>query len=309
MNKRFIRFITVLLLFCTLAPLLAVGIPEVSETSDLALSAADVRGVTVTLDHAPKRLVSLSPNITETLFALGLGEYIVGRTDYCDYPLAALQIESVGDVLSPSIEKIVSLNPDLVIMGNKGQAHIALALEQAHIRAAVFDEEQTMEGTYTLIRKVGNLTGAVEESQTLIKTMQQEVQQAFQLVSNGPKPTLYYVTGFGEWGDFTATGDTYIHDIIELAGARNIAKDGTNWTFQLEQLLISDPDIIIVAPMWQASEQETIQAFVTHPSYASLTAIQTGNVISFADSLLERQGPRSSLAVLTLARYISSFYR
>ena len=109
--KKIVVLLTVLL---TLFPVFGGGAKEVTPIVDSNYSIVDSRGVTVTLTEAPERIVSLSPNITEILFTLGLGDKVVGRTEYCDYPPEAAVIPTVGDLFSPSIEMILALEPDVV---------------------------------------------------------------------------------------------------------------------------------------------------------------------------------------------------
>jgi iron complex transport system substrate-binding protein len=298
--------ISLLLLTMLIIPLVAKGAPEqIVEASDY-LSVIDWRGELITLDKEPQRIVSLSPNVTETLFALGLGDKIVGRTDYCDYPSEVFDIVSVGDLMTPSIEKIISLEPDVVIISNIGQKETVEALDRAHIKIAYFDEDQDMEGTYSLIEKVGQLTGTKQVAEQLISSMRDIVSEVQHSNVGKNRPTAYYVTGFGEWGDFTATGDTYLHDIITLAGADNIASSGSGWSFQLESLIASDPDVIIMAPMWGSSMDESIEEFKNHSFYSSLSAVKNNTIFGLEENILERQGPRSAQAVKELSDAITA---
>ncbi|MFA5570665.1 MAG: ABC transporter substrate-binding protein [Sphaerochaetaceae bacterium] len=298
--------ISLLLLTMLVIPLVAKGAPEqIVEASDY-LSVIDWRGELITLDKEPQRIVSLSPNVTETLFALGLGDKIVGRTDYCDYPSEVFDIVSVGDLMTPSIEKIISLEPDVVIISNIGQKETVEALDRAHIKIAYFDEDQDMEGTYSLIEKVGQLTGTKQVAEQLISSMRDIVSEVQHSNVGKNRPTAYYVTGFGEWGDFTATGDTYLHDIITLAGADNIASSGSGWSFQLESLIASDPDVIIMAPMWGSSMDESIEEFKNHSFYSSLSAVKNNTIFGLEENILERQGPRSAQAVKELSDAITA---
>lgn len=298
--------ISLLLLTMLIIPLVAKGAPEqIVEASDY-LSVIDWRGELITLDKEPQRIVSLSPNVTETLFALGLGDKIVGRTDYCDYPSEVFDIVSVGDLMTPSIEKIISLEPDVVIISNIGQKETVEALDRAHIKIAYFDEDQDMEGTYSLIEKVGQLTGTKQVAEQLISSMRDIVSEVQHSNVGKNRPTAYYVTGFGEWGDFTATGDTYLHDIITLAGADNIASSGSGWSFQLESLIASDPDVIIMAPMWGSSMDESIEEFKNHSFYSSLSAVKNNKIFGLEENILERQGPRSAQAVKELSDAITA---
>lgn len=298
-----------LLVFTILLPLGAVGQAEHASVVQNEVSIVDSRGVEVSLPRYPDRIISLSPNITETLFALGIGERLVGRTDYCDYPSETQYIESMGDLFTPSIEKIVSAAPDLVIISNLGQSQTIDAIETAGIPVAFIDEPGTMEGTFRIIEQVGAITGTESQAQQIVLSLQETLETVETQRSPGALPSVYYVAGFGEWGDFTATGDTFIHDIIVSAGAVNIAEKAVNWSYQLELILANDPDIIILPPMWGSTFEQTKTEFVNHPSYSSLTAVKQDRIITIDSNLMERQGPRSAEAVQQLAQKIVDILR
>lgn len=308
---RYLRFpviTAILVLMIVIFPLSAQGSKDQMPTAEPVVSLVDSRGMTISLQSFPQKIVSLSPNITETLFALGLGDRLVGRTDYCDYPEEAINIPAMGDLLSPSVEKIVAANPDLVIISNLGQLQTIEAIEMTGIPVAFIDEPQTMEGTFNIIEQVGKITGTTDEATAIVERMKATLAD-IDLPDSEERPTVYYVAGFGEWGDFTATGDTFIHDIITLAGGENIAADAVNWSLQLELLHASDPNILILPPLWGSTFAETSEQFINHPSYSSLTAVKQGNIIQIDSSLMERQGPRSAMATALLAEAIDELTR
>lgn len=294
--------LTIILLTLLIAtPLFALGSKE-STPLDATLQFVDSRGVTSYIVHPVSRIVSMSPNVTESIAALGMAEALVGRTDYCDYPAEIVNtVPSVGDLFTPSVEKIVSLEPDFVIFGTLGHETTISALEQAGLQVVYLDESSSMEGTYWLLETIGELLDRNQEASTVTAAMRQEVEEVGQRVASLKAPSVYYVAGFGEWGDFTATGDTYIDDLITLAGGKNIAADAFNWGFQLELLIERDPEIIILPPSWGSTFEETRNLFVTTEGYNSLTAVKTGQVFPFESGLLERQSPRSSAAVRQLS--------
>lgn len=306
--SRMQRTLALITMVMILFPLGAGGAIEQPD-SKAVVSIIDSRGQRIALPAFPRRIVSLSPNITETLFALDLAHTLVGRTDYCDYPAEAVTVQSMGDLFSPSIENIVAARPDLVIISNLGQMQTVEAIERSGIPVAFLDEPGTMEGTFRIIELVGRITGAAEPATRIIEGMKATLEEVRSTIGPPPYPTAYYVAGFGEWGDFTATGDTYLHDIISYAGADNIAADAVNWTYQLELLISQDPDIIILPPMWASTFERTREEFVNHPSYADLRAVKSNRIITIESNLMERQGPRSAEAVQQLARQIKAIMR
>lgn len=295
-----------LLLISTI--LLSVGIlfsQGVKETTPSYLNVyVDSKGNEISLDKQYKRVISLSPNVSETIASLGAANLLVGRTDYCTYPPEIQGVETVGDLVSPSIEKIISLAPDIVIVSTIGQNQTLEALSNANINVAYIDKSQTMEGTFALIEDIGLLLNREYEAKKIVNEMKEEIKRVVQRVSSLEKISTYYVAGFGQWGDFTSTGDTFIHEMIELAGGDNIAKDARNWTFSLEQLLVKDPEIIILSSTWGSTFEETKKAFISYEAYAPLRAVTHDNIFPIDSDILNRQGPRSARAVTLLSNII-----
>ena len=285
-----------------IAGLSAQPVQEINENAYLTYT--DSRGVTISLDSPPDRIVSLSPNISETIFALDGRSLLVGRTDYCNYPEEVTTVPSVGDLMSPSLEKIISLEPDIVLVSTLGQNQTIEAIENAGIKVAYINESQSMEGTYSLIEDVGILIDRTQEASQLIDGMKEEIDKVTERISRFQKKTVYYVAGFGQWGDFTATGDTFLHEMIELAGGINVARDASNWTFSLEELLEQDPQIIILPPTWGATFEQTKDAFISYEAYQSLSAVINDSIYYVDGDILNRQGPRSAHAVNLLSRVI-----
>jgi len=254
------------------------------------------------LDEPAKSVVSLSPGITETVFALGFGQLLVGRSAYCDYPPEAANIAVVGSMTEPNVEIIVSLSPDIVIASTHFTREAFESLTGLGLKVAVLRGGETFEGVYEgVIRPVAALVGDVEAGEKLISSMQATVAGAMSRVRQfAVNPTVYYVVGFGEGGDWTAGGDTFIGEMIALAGGRNIAADVRGWSFNLEALVERDPDIILIPP-WAED------IFPVTPVYSSLRAVRSGSVLVVDDDSISRQGPRIAEAFAGLVDAIGAF--
>ncbi|HKM08108.1 MAG TPA: ABC transporter substrate-binding protein [Sphaerochaeta sp.] len=248
-------------------------------------------------------IVSLAPNATETLFALGVGDLLVGRTDYCTYPQQALELPSIGTLYNPSLEKLVSLQPDLAIATAFVSDELLLALESAGIEVLALNLQETFAGTYTLIREIAQKVDQVKEGELIILAMQNQVKEVVEKARILPKKRVYFMVDFGSF-DGTATGDTYISEMLDMVGAINIAKDATRWTYSKELLVANDPDLIIMTKRWGQTEEETLQEFMHTKPYSDLRATKEGNLV-FADSdMISRQGPRSAKALELLAKAV-----
>jgi iron complex transport system substrate-binding protein len=250
------------------------------------LSLEDSRGQAVTVAAEPKRIISLGPNMTEIIFALGKGDALAGRTDWCDYPAEAAAVPSVGSLQEPSVESILALQPDLVIASTHAPLELMALMEEAGVATAGFIGHETYEGVYDVIIKTGRVLGAGAAAETLVESMKERAARVSEAALNmSSRPRVYFVVGFAEGGDWTATGDTFIHQMITLAGGENIAADASGWSYSLERLIQEDPDLILM-------NRGMKDAFISTPLYRDLRAVKEGRVFEVDENIIVRQGPR-----------------
>ncbi|ADN03039.1 ABC transporter substrate-binding protein [Spirochaeta thermophila] len=264
-----------------------------------AVRVTDSYGRQILLPEYPDRIVSLAPNITETLFALGKGDLVVGRTDYCDWPAEVAGVPSVGTILQPNIERLVALEPDVVIASSHLSKEVDEKLRKLGIPVAVFNYPESFEGTYETILQVARVVGAVQKAEDLIDGIEQVVLTVMSAVSGLPRPRVYYVISYGQFGDYTAGKGTFIDTLIQIAGGVNVASDVEGWQYSAERLLEKDPDIIICSKYYN-----TKQGFMKTPPYTQLTAVKEGRVFEIDNNLVDRQGPRIGEGLMALARII-----
>ena len=266
----------------------------------------DDYGRTVVINGHASRIVSASPSITEILYALGQSHRLVGRTDFCLYPPEADTLPSIGGISNLNIEAILALHPDLVLTASMIPQRCVDQLQQMGVPVVCIIEKSHFEDLYGNIRQIGGLIHCEAAADSLITLLQQRVKDEFR-ISNFEKdsnskfkiqnskltPTVYYVVGFGPTGNFTAGGNTFIDDIIRLAGGRNLAHDVTGWSYSLESLIQNDPDYIVV-------RREDSAAFCHTQPYTQLTAVKQGRVIGIESGTMDLQVPRNIDAVLYL---------
>lgn len=236
------------------------------------------------------RIVTLAPNMTELVYALGCQDSLVGRSSSCMYPEECLSVPSVGDMWKPDIETIVSLNPSIVIASSLTDDASIDALKKAGVNAVKINYDQRLEGTYNLIEEVGQLIGKTEEARELADSAKTRIEKvrskAESTVSN--KKSVVYIISWGDWGDYAATGDTFIGDIIEAAGAENAAKKASYWAISKELLLSEDPDIIVI-PSYSYQDAD-IEGFSHTSPYNQLH----GQIVTVNGDSAERQGVRTA---------------
>ncbi|OYT67617.1 MAG: hypothetical protein B6U65_02870 [Candidatus Wolframiiraptor sp. EX4484-121] len=196
----------------------------------LSLVAAQEQGVTVVDDfgrevlipHEPRRIVSIAPSITETLFALGLGDRVVGVTRYCNYPPEVLEkvgkgeITVIGGYTDPSLEKIVGLNPDLVIGHNLLKPELVKKIEDAGIPIIIVKTSETIQGVYDDIRLIGKACWADDAASKLVEKLRSEIAFWEERVEGVEKVDVAEIAWVNPL--WVAGNGTYIHDIIEHAG-------------------------------------------------------------------------------------------
>lgn len=277
--------------------LAACGEPtSIVQTTD---TVTDDYGRTVVVPTHPERVVSLSPAVTEIIYALGAQDLLVGRTDFCVYPDEALQIASIGGISNLNIESILSLNPDLVISGSMVGKKVTDQMDAMGVPMVCVIEKPHFEALYDNITAIGNLVGKEHEADSLNALLRNRVNALVttdtitQSNNHAITHSVYYVVGFGASGNFTAGGNTFINDIIRMAGGRNIAEDIEGWSYSLEALVKEDPDYIIV-------RREDSAAFCGMKPYNTLSAVRNGHVIGIVSGTLDLQVPRNIDAVLYL---------
>lgn len=262
----------------------------------------DDYGRTVVIPAQPQRVVSLSPAVTEIMFALGAGDLLVGRTDFCVYPDAAGEIPSIGGISNLNVERILSMQPDLIISGSMVGKKFTDQFDQMGTPMVCVIEKPKFEALYDNIKAIGRLVGKEKEADSLIENLKLRMESLLAHGDNSQNfqlPSVYYVVGFGAGGNFTAGGNTFINDIIRMAGGRNIAEDIEGWSYSLEALMKEDPDYIIV-------RREDSAAFCGMKPYNRLSAVKNGHVIGIVSGTLDLQVPRNIDAVLYLRKRMNN---
>lgn len=279
---------------CLLSLMLLLGACG-SRDKGQSLAVADDYGREISVPLSPSRVVSTSPAVTEIVFALGAGELLVGRTDFCTYPPQAAHIESIGGISNLNIEKVVSLKPDLVISGSMVPRRGTELLDKMGIPVVCIIEKHTFDDLYGNIARIGQLVGRTHQADSLIALIRSQLADlvADTLPATDTLPTLYYVVGFGSGGNYTAGGSSHINEILQLAGGRNIAEDITGWSYSLEALLAADPDYVVI-------RREDSARFCHTRPYNRLCAVRSHRVIAIESGTIDIQGPRNLQAVKTI---------
>lgn len=252
-------------------------------------------GYTAEISVEPQTIVSLGPSNTEILFSLGLGDRVAGVTEYCNHPAEAQTKSIIGGVSSMNVEKIVALNPDIILANEmNGEDNIA------HLRQLGYTvlclNQDSVDGTFSSIRRVGEATGTSAAAEGGISSMQQRLRAAaYQVKTAGISPLT--VTHLMSTDPYWISGiHTFQDELITLAGGKNAFPEVDGWgIINLEHLLTTDPDVILVdfgAGMGEKGENLLKQSFLTDPRLSSLTAVQHERIYVMDSDTFDRGGPR-----------------
>jgi len=259
----------------------------------------DQTGRRVNIPEHPQRLISLAPSITETLFALGLGDRVVGDTDYCEYPPEAKLKPRVGPILNPNLEKIVALKPDLVLGSPEAnRRETADRLERLGIPLYGVTAH-TVDETLHSIEDLGRVLGHEPEARKLVISLRQRIEAVEKRVASRPRPKVLFVVWYRPLT--TAGPNTFITDVIQRAGGTSISQDlrGEWPRLSLEEALRRDPDVILF-PRSESFSPE-LEEFQRLPGWRDMRAVKDRQMFFISDAII-RPSPRLVDALEEVAR-------
>ncbi len=258
-------------------------------------------GREVRIEKVPQRIISLAPSNTEILFALGLGDKVVGVTRYCNYPEEAKEKEIIDGFATPDPEKIIALKPDLILVFGTLQKSLVTKLEERG-QTVFWIYPHTVSDILESFERIGKLTGSSTAAQQLRKNVEERIEAVQGRVKNIPeqeKPTVFRVMGLDPLG--TIGGDAFQTGVYRLAGGKNIFADTKKDYFELDLkvLLKFDPDIIVIAG---EDEVEAKARIKSREGWEGLTAVKTDRIVVISAELICRPSPRLAQTIEQLAK-------
>jgi iron complex transport system substrate-binding protein len=240
--------------------------------------------------HSAKRIVSMAPSITEILFALGLNEEIVGVTDFCDYPEAALTKPRIGGFVNPSIEMIVSLKPDLIIATRDGNRKETIRRLSDLGFSVYVVNPKGFDGVMKTIQNIGEIVGRQDESRRTIKDMTTRKEKVVRLTSSLPKPKVFFQVGNAPI--ITVGRGTLADDLIHLAGGKSISRNETLSypLYSIETILSKAPEIIIMSSMGSTKDYSNL--IKKWQNWKSLPAVKKNAIYVVDSNLVDRPTSR-----------------
>jgi iron complex transport system substrate-binding protein len=260
----------------------------------------------VKLNTEPQKIISLSPGITEMIFLLHAENKLIGISNYCNFPEETQNIEKVGGLQNINIEKIISLQPDVVLIGSIIPKKEVEKLEKSGIAVIALKQEDKLEGMLEAMKMLGQIVNNTACADSLVGCYGRRLEE-YKLCDGGrataeqttaekttaerkKPPTVYYVVSFGAAGDFTAPANSHINEIIQYAGGRNIGDTLSTWNISREYLFTQNPDLIFIRP-------EELPYFVKTYPYNLLDAVKENRVYPIESGWIDVISPRNFLAI------------
>ena len=278
----------------------ATATPAETATEALAATEApkgvtitDMTGREITLDEPATRVVALSAADCEVLYAVGAGDLIVGRGEYCDYPAEVLEIPAVQSGMETNIEQIIELKPQVLLMSTMAQTEDQIAqLEAAGIKVVVSDA-QNIEGVYTAITMMGALTGHEAQAAEVVSGMKDTFASLAARAGELEGKSVYFEVSPLQYGLWTAGGGTFMDEISTMLGLKNVFADVTGWAqVSEEQVLEANPDVIVTIAMYFGEGQTPEEEILSRAGWQDVTAVKNGDILNLQTNELSRPGPR-----------------
>lgn len=277
-------------LFCIVLAMIIAACAMTAFASAEEISITDMMGREVKLSAPAQRIVALTAADCEILYAIGAGEYLVGRGEYCDYPDAVLDVPSVQSGYETNVEQIIALHPDVLLMSAMDQTADQVAqLENAGIRVVVSDADD-IAGTYQAISMIGALMGREAEADAVIASMQETFDQVKR--ENSGK-TIYFEVSPLQYGLWTAGAGTFMNEIAEMIGLTNCFSDVNGWAeISEEQVLSRNPDYIVTISMYYGEGPTPTEEIMARAGWENVTAVKNGAILNLANNELSRPANR-----------------
>ncbi|HEY6803152.1 MAG TPA: cobalamin-binding protein [Pyrinomonadaceae bacterium] len=248
----------------------------------------DDEGHHLSLPATVDRVVSLAPNLTEIVFAVGGGKTLVGDTTYCDYPAEAKSIEKVGDTANPSIERIIALRPQIVLVSTSSQLEVFTQQLKGHDIQVFVTDPRDLEGVFRSMTKIGEIVGTTNEANALVAQLRQRVNLVETAVKGKPKLRIFYQLSAEPL--YTAGHDSFVNDLFNRAGAESVTANvpGAWPRYSAESALAAKLEAIILPTggSMGAANSSVVEALRNSP------AVKAGKVYKINDDHLNRPGPR-----------------
>lgn len=267
--------------------------PAGPSSEDTSITIIDMMGREITLDRPAQRVVALTASDCEILYAIGAGDALVGRGEYCDYPPDVLDIPSVQSGAETNLEQIIALEPQVLIMDAMAQTKEQVErLEAAGVAVVVLDA-QDIQGVYQAIEIIGQLMDRNEQAAFLIESMMTSFSDLQKKADSHDPKSIYFEVSPLEWGLWAAGSGTFMDEVAELLGLVNCFDDVEGWApISEEQVLERDPDYILTVSMYYGEGPTPEEEIMGRPGWENIAAVRNKAILNLQNDELSRPGPR-----------------
>lgn len=283
------------------------GTDTTNESKDNVIT--DITGHEVKVPEKIERVVVLSAGECEIVYALGAGNLVVGRGEYCNYPEEVADVEAVKSGSETNLEQIIGLDPDLVIMSYMDQTEEQVAaLEKAGISVCL-TKETNIDGVYKSIEVLGKLLGKEAEATKVVKGMQDTFaglqDKVAKLDESEKGKSVYFEVSPLQYGLWTAGADTYMNEIAEMLGLKNAFADISGWAeVSEEQVVERNPDYIVTITMYFGEGPTPEEEILGRKGWNGMDAIKNKAVYNANSDEISRPGPRLADAAEMLYEFV-----
>lgn len=267
--------------------------------AEFPVSIKDGSGTNVTIPKEPQRIVSLIPSNTEIVFALGLGAKVVGVSDVDNYPEEVKNLPKVGG-MEINVEKVLSLKPDLVLASTTN-GQVVNNLRKVGLNVLVVDANNLAQ-TYESFRLIGKATGTADAAEQLIEQMESVKKDITEKIASIPATERKKVWVELDPMLYTAGKETYIDEILTLAGGTNIIEEKGWPQINQEEVISLNPDVILIT--YADYVKDAVSQVKNRAAWKDVTAVKTGQVYDIHPDLISRPGPRVMDGLKQIAQYL-----
>ena len=266
---------------------------RVDSKGSSAVSFTDMMGRQIDLEKPATKIVVLTASDCEIAYAIGAGDTVIARGEFCNYPEEALKVTEVSSGSETNIEQIISLKPEVVIMNSMDQTTEQIeALENVGIKV-VMNDAKTIEEVYTSIEIIGKVVGKEKAAFGLIDEMKKGFEDVASSVDKNSGKTVYFEVSPLEYGLWTAGKGTFMDEIANMLGVTNIFADVDGWAeISQEQVIERNPDYIVTIYMGIENQQPPTEEIMSRKGWENVNAVLTGNVKTINSDEISRPGPR-----------------
>jgi iron complex transport system substrate-binding protein len=279
--------------------------PVEDADSAAPITLTDARGVEISFNGPPQRIISMAPSNTEMLFAIGAGSQLIGRDDVSDYPPEALEIESIGSTYGElNSEAILALNPDLILAADLTPPEQIETLENLDLVVFQVRNPAKFSDLFEILGDLGRMTGHTQEADTLAAQLRERTEKVSSTVADADRvPVFYEVDGSDPAAPWTTGSATFQDVLIQMAGGENVASALEGWgQLSIEEIVTRDPHVIFYAAgPWVPT---TIESLSARAGWSDIRAVVDGNVVAIDTNWVDRPGPRLVDALEAMAKSI-----